>query len=474
MASLSFLRRPSFWIKALLATGTAVAIALVAQTATNYQYVSDSLIQQEARRVAEATVRSVERTARQSRPQTSDEFRALLDDLRADRIDQIDGIALRQDDGTVVAATGDPPAAPALDAQRRATGARDSPLIREWRGAREVLVVLFPCRCGIPGAGADAIGRSSQPGRFLIEVALYRDGLTASFARLRGDAIVNATAAVTMLVLLALIAIEFGPYVRGKELAAQMNLARRVQRDLLPGAESLPVALDVSAECIPTARVGGDFYDVVTLSGGRYAFLVGDVSGHGAPAAMLTGLIYGAISTPPWGTLDDESSRAVGLNELLLRKSSEERFATLVWCSYDPASGTLRYINAGHPPPIWIRRKPDGTAAVDRLADGGPVLGLLQDAAYHTASVRAQAGDLVVMFSDGLVEATNDSDEDFGEDRLIAVVQQGLDQPSRAIRDAILSAVRAFVGSRPLQDDQTLLVVRLPRALPGSDVMQGS
>lgn len=460
--SLSFVRRPSFWIKSLLAAGTVVAIALVAQTATNYRYVSDNLIQQEARRVAEGTVRSVERTARLSRPQSSAEFRALLEDLQSDRIDQIDGIALRQDDGTIVAVSGDPPAAPAVDAQRRASGGRDSPLIRERRGAREVLVLVLPCRCGIPGAGADATGRSSQPGRSLIEVALYRDGLTASFARLRRDAIVNASAAVTMLVLLALIAIQFGPYVRGKELAAQMDLARRVQRDLLPGVESLPVAVDVSAECIPTARVGGDFYDVVPLSGGRYAFLVGDVSGHGAPAAMLTGLIYGAISTPPWGTLDDESPRAGGLNQLLLRKSSEERFATLFWCSYDPASGTLRYINAGHPPPIWIRRIPDGTFAVDRLADGGPVLGLLQNATYHIASVKARAGDLVVMFSDGLVDATNEGDEYFGEDRLITVLRQSLDRPTRAIRDAILSAVRSFVGSRAVEDDQTLLVVRLP------------
>ena len=113
---MSFLRQPSFWIKTLLAAGTALAIALVTQTAFNYRYVSDSLIEQEARHVAEEIVRAVERAARPSRPRDSGEFRAVLDDLRGERIDQVAGIALRQDDGTIVAASGQSPTATALAA----------------------------------------------------------------------------------------------------------------------------------------------------------------------------------------------------------------------------------------------------------------------------------------------------------------------------------------------------------------------
>ncbi len=90
------------------------------------------------------------------------------------------------------------------------------------------------------------------------------------------------------------------------------------------------------------------------------------------------------------------------------------------------------------------------------------MLGLLADATYRTASTRAQPGDLLILFSDGLVEAANDRDEYFGEDGLIAVARQCLDLPAVAIRDTILSAVRSFAGDRAVQDDQTVLVVRLP------------
>jgi Stage II sporulation protein E (SpoIIE) len=458
---MTFLGKSSFWIKTLLATGTALAIALVAQTVVNYRYVSNSLIQQEARRVAAATVRDVERAARLSHPQDSEAFRILLADVRGEQADQLAGLVLRREDGTAVAADGESLPATGPDGRPQVPAAQAAPFTREWRSGREILVGAFPCRCGVSGA-ADAAGRPRTLGRSLLEVALYGDSLSAPFARLRRNTIINASAALMLLVSLALIVIRFGPYVQGKQLEAQMDLARDVQRELLPAAESWPAGLDVAAECIPALRVGGDFYDIVTLPAGRLAFALGDVSGHGVSAALLLGLIQGSMSSPPWGVLTDEADRAASLNELLLTKSSGNRFASLFWCSYDPALETLRYINAGHLPPLWIRRPVDGTPVVDRLAEGGPVLGLLADASYRTASTRAGAGDLLVLFSDGVVEATNDRDEYFGEDRLIAVTQQSLGLPALAIRDAILSAVRTFAGNRAVQDDQTLLVVRLP------------
>ncbi|HUL74702.1 MAG TPA: PP2C family protein-serine/threonine phosphatase [Vicinamibacterales bacterium] len=194
------------------------------------------------------------------------------------------------------------------------------------------------------------------------------------------------------------------------------------------------------------------------------SFAVGDVSGHGVSAALLMGVVHGAMSAPPWGASEDPDRAAVRLNELLLAKSSGQRFASLFWCAYDPASQVLQYLNAGHLPALRLWRETDGTWHDDRLSEGGPVLGVLPAAVYRTTSVQASEGDVLVLFSDGITEAPNRHEEPFGEDRLNAVAQQARELPARAICDAILAAVRAFTGGAPAPDDQTLLVVRLWRA----------
>jgi serine phosphatase RsbU (regulator of sigma subunit) len=445
-------------------------MALLVQTVVNYRYVSSNFIVQEARRVAEERVRNVDRAARLTRPQDSEAFRVLLDDLRSETIDQVAGIALLQSDGTIVAASGKMTAASVLDKQRQASADRDAVMTHEWRDGREILVSAFPCRCGLPRRVGDTSGAKSDFGRLFVQVALYQDSLSAPFARLRRNALVSASAALTLLVALSLIAARAGAYLRGEQLEAQMDLARQVQRDILPSAGTGPLGIDFAAECLPAWQVGGDFYDVVSLPGGRVSFVLGDVSGHGISAALLMGLIHGAMSNPPWAATDDPPDRAAArLNDLLLTKSSGERFASLFWCSYDPASHLLHYVNAGHLPALWLRRSMNGTWEVERLTEGGPVLGLLAAPAYRTVSVSANEGDLLVLFSDGVTEAPNSRDEQFGEERVIAVAQQGPDRPARAICDAILSAVRTFTGDRPTPDDQTLLVVRLWRAECGVD-----
>jgi phosphoserine phosphatase RsbU/P len=175
----------------------------------------------------------------------------------------------------------------------------------------------------------------------------------------------------------------------------------------------------------------------------------------------LMGLIHGAMSNPPWGASEDADRAAVRLNELLLTKSSGERFVSLFWCAHDPASHVLQYVNAGHLPALRVWRETDGTWHLDRLTECGPVLGLLPAAEYRTTSVLANEGDLLVLFSDGITEAPNRHEEQFGEERLMTVVHQTRELPARAICDAILAALRTFTGDRPAPDDQTLLVVRL-------------
>jgi hypothetical protein len=452
------------WLKGLLAAGAVLAVVLLVQTVINYRYVSNNLILLDARRVAEERVRNVERAARLGRPQDAEAFRVLLDDVREDTVDQLAGIAVMQTNGSVVAMSGQAPPSSVPDQRRGSVSERDAPMTRVSLGGRTVLVGTFPCRCGLPRRAGNAEDQRPDALRLLVQVALYEDGLSAPFSRLRRNAIISAAAALSLLIALSLIAARAAGYVRGKQLEVQMELAREVQRDLLPPIGAHPAGVDVAAEFLPASQVGGDFYDIVTLAGGRVSFVVGDVSGHGISAALLMGLIHGAMSNPPWGASEDPDRAALRLNDLLLTKSSGERFASLFWCSYDPASSVIRYLNAGHLPAVWLRRETNGTRHPERLAEGGPVLGLLPAAAFKTSSVSASEGDLLVLFSDGITEAPNRREEQFGDDRLIAILQEAADLPAQAICQAILDSVRAFAGDRPTPDDQTLLVVRLWRA----------
>jgi sigma-B regulation protein RsbU (phosphoserine phosphatase) len=451
----------SVWIGALLGAGALLALALLAQTVVNYAYVSTNLIRQQARRTAEERVRNVERATRLARPQNAEAYQAILDDLRAEVGEQVAALTLLQANGSIVATTGQTIPMLGPDERRELLADRDAPLVRADRDGRELLVGVFPCRCAFPRQASTAAEQTGT-GRLLLEVVLYRDSLSAPFARLRRNAAVSAGAALALLVSVTLIAARFQRYVRGKQLEAQAELARQVQRDLLPGAAAWPLGVDIAADCRPAWQVGGDFYDVVTLPDGRVAFAIGDVSGHGISAALLMGLIHGAMSSPPWGLSEEDPARAAErLNQLLITKSSGDRFASLFWCAYDPASSTVHYVNAGHLPALWLHVRPDGSTAIDRLADGGPVLGVLTTAGYRTVSITAHPGDLLVLFSDGIVEAPSRSGEPFGEERLIAIAEAHRARPSREICDVILAAVATFTSKAAAQDDQTLLVVRL-------------
>ena len=445
------------WLVSLVAAGSVLAIALLVQTIVNYRYVADSLIQQSARRAAEERVRDVERAARLTRPKDAAEFQLVLEEIRADASEQIAEVVLLQSDGTLLAASSAPGAGPAI----RQPVERPGPLLRESRAGRDVFVGTFICRCSLPRrAAADPAGQSRDFGRLLIRLALYEDSLSAPFSRLRRNAIVSATAALTLLVALGLIAARARSYLQGRQLQAEVRLARQVQLDLLPVAAAFP-PIDMAADCLPASQVGGDFYDVLPLPDGRVSFVLGDVSGHGLSAALLMALIHGAMSNPPWGTSEAPEDSASRLNDLLLKKSSEARYASLFWCAYHPGSRTLSYLNAGHPPPVLMRFGAEGSARIQRLASGGAVLGLITHGSYSTETVQAEPGDVLVLTSDGITEASNRRGEQFGEERLIHAIELARDRPAAEIMDGILSSVAAFTGKGPAADDQTLLVVRL-------------
>ncbi len=472
-------RRPRYlWFKLAILAGAALGILLLAQTFLTYRYVSDNLVRLEARRHADRTLRALETAAQVAGTTDPANLGPVLDAIRLEAADRVAWISLLGPSGESVAASGPAPSRSLSgDDVRRLVEERGT-LTVEQTDDRELLVAVLLCRCGrppggggnatpdrsIPPSGAASPGapdvRSGAPrGPIFAEIAVYRDGISASFRGLQRQVIVTSLAALALLAAMVMIWARFRPYLQGRLLEHQLAVARGVQRDLLPqGGRSLP-GVGVGAACVPASQVGGDFYDTVPLDSRRSAFLVGDVSGHGIPAALLMGLIHGAMTAREWTDPDGNRPRAAArLNDLLLAKSSAERFASLFWCEYDADARLLRYVNAGHVPPILLRRATGQLSLVERLSEGGPVLGVLPGASYEQGEVRVEPGDLLVIVSDGVVEA-GDGREEFGEGRLVEAIRGEWGRSAPAICDAVLARVRAFEGGRPSRDDLTLLIL---------------
>jgi sigma-B regulation protein RsbU (phosphoserine phosphatase) len=298
----------------------------------------------------------------------------------------------------------------------------------------------------------------------------------ASFARsgvlawpARWTLILGVAGGCALLGALTLLAVRLRSHLSARRVEHQIEIARQVQRGLLPPAASSPHDFELAAEWRTASNVSGDFYDAFDLpetgaaglsetgaAGPGAAFVLGDVSGKDVPAAMLASMMQGAVHTSDWTrSASNHNAATENLNRLLCERASEERFASLFWGYFEAGTGLLRYVNCGHCPPLLFRGSASGIA---RLCDGGPVLGLLPQAQFEQGAERLEQGDVLVLYSDGVVEAANAQGEEFGEDRLIAAVEPAADP--REIRDSILRAVRAFTGSDVLADDQTLLAIR--------------
>ena len=233
----------------------------------------------------------------------------------------------------------------------------------------------------------------------------------------------------------------------------EMRIAADIQRALLPEAKRMGGFFEAMGASVPCRSIGGDFFDYVDLPDGEFGFAVGDVAGKGAPAALLTAVLQGVFAsqassgTGPAMTL----SR---VNQALIRRSVESRFATAFYAVLTP-DGKLTYCNAGHNPPLLIRK--DG---VERLETGGLILGLFEHATFEEETVRVSPGDILVTFSDGVTEALSLLGEESGEERLLECTTQFRDKSVPDLLEGILASVRQFTAGAVQSDDVTALVLR--------------
>ena len=458
------------WLKLTLTVGSLLALLLLVQSVVTYYQVSRLLVSAELRRQAQQHVASLEREARRLGIRDPTELSRVLDDIRQDAAGAVAWVRIVDMAGHPLAQSGNSSGLP-FGEQRLRRALDGFTAVSEIRqtGARKVLVTVLALRLArrppVLAAPPDPDrGSVPRPVPRFVEMALYLDSASASFGRLRSNLAVSLSAAIGLLASMILLWLRFPHYVRGKQLERQTELARQVQTDLLPAGGTAIENLDFAAACVPAWQVGGDFYDVFSARDARIAIVLGDVSGKGLPAAVVAGVLLGAVRASAWtaGSGEHEASSR-RLSELLRTRTSLERFASLFWCYYESESQLLRYVNAGHLPPILVRRNAGGEIDIERLTEGGPVLGLLQKADYRQGQAVVCPGDLLVLYSDGVVEAENRAGEQFDEGRILAAVRENSDRSSAEIRREILSRVHAFLDKEQAQDDLTLIVARIRR-----------
>jgi sigma-B regulation protein RsbU (phosphoserine phosphatase) len=217
--------------------------------------------------------------------------------------------------------------------------------------------------------------------------------------------------------------------------------------------------VDYAGACRPALGVGGDYYDFIRLSDGELGIAIGDVSGKGIPAALLMATLRAYLRAQTMYRERDLPSVMANLNRLVYESSAANRYATFFYAELDRASHALRYVNAGHNAPIMFRQ--DGAArAVAHLDVGGPVIGLLEDSVYRQGLIALHPGDVLLAYTDGVSEALNGADEEWGEERLIEAARTGRAVSSRALIDQVMRSADAFVAGAPQNDDMTLVVLR--------------
>jgi sigma-B regulation protein RsbU (phosphoserine phosphatase) len=240
-----------------------------------------------------------------------------------------------------------------------------------------------------------------------------------------------------------------------------LEIARDIQRWLLPATPPQVRGLDIAFAARPANTVAGDFYDVFArpATGStqpHFLLAVADVAGKSIPAALLMATFQASLKTLS-ATSCSLADLVTGMNHYACTNSqSGLRFTTAFLAEFDPASRGIVYINAGHNAPI-LRRT---TGAIERLSNGGLPLGMWTDKTYEAGNLILQPGDWLVIFTDGVVEALNGRDEEYGEQRLLNVLQGGTAATPEELLRRIMSDLDVFVGPTPQHDDVTCMLLK--------------
>jgi hypothetical protein len=234
----------------------------------------------------------------------------------------------------------------------------------------------------------------------------------------------------------------------------ELVAGRAVQLALMPPASPVVPGWDVWLYTEPANDVGGDLVDHLQVDAHQHGIALGDVAGKALPAALLMVKLQATLRAlvPLFPALD---ALGAGLNRILHRDGLPNRFATLFYLSLTVQSGHVRYLNAGHIPPLVVRGQ-----AIEELPGGSIALGFMPEAEFTERTASLADGDVLVIVSDGVVEAVNAADDFFGDERLRAALAASTGQSARMMGLSVLGALQAFVGQKRPHDDVSIVVVR--------------
>jgi phosphoserine phosphatase RsbU/P len=240
-----------------------------------------------------------------------------------------------------------------------------------------------------------------------------------------------------------------------QEVLGELEVAKNIQQKLLPTEFPKIDGFDVAAINIPATEVGGDYYDCLEISDQKFALGLGDISGKGMAAALLMANLQATLRGQVIYN-DSVSSCINHANTLLFKSTDSNKFATLFFTLIDAESNTLFCCNAGHDQPILLKK----SGEIIRLKAGGIPLGFMQDFIFEEESIIMEAGDALIIYSDGITEAMDDESQEYSEENLLALCKGFVDFSANEIKTKIMSEVKSHAQNVPQSDDMTLLILK--------------
>jgi sigma-B regulation protein RsbU (phosphoserine phosphatase) len=244
-----------------------------------------------------------------------------------------------------------------------------------------------------------------------------------------------------------------------ERLNTELEIAREVQERLFPQELPIVEGLDFFGACRPALGVGGDYYDFLELPENRFGIAIGDISGKGVGASLMMASLQASLRGQTLHFGNDLSGLMSQINALVYEASTTNRYATFFYAQFDKASRKLSYVNGGHNPPFLIR----ANGEVLTLEEGGPVVGMLPPmiVSYSQGEIQLEPGDLLVGFTDGISEAMNPNEEEWGEDAMLDFVKSIRTDAASEILPQVVKAADTFADGAKQHDDMTMIIVKV-------------
>lgn len=240
-----------------------------------------------------------------------------------------------------------------------------------------------------------------------------------------------------------------------EKMEKELSLAAQIQKDFLPKATPDTEGFDIAGFMTPCYQVGGDYYDYFTIGSDRLGVTIADVSGKGVSASLLMASLRASLHAEVHVHYDIEKMTAK-LNDFVHLSSAINSFITFFFCELNKKTGELRYINAGHNPPIFIDKK----GKIVRLESCGLCLGMFPDVEYQSRSVTMVPGDITVLYTDGITESRNKENKEFEEERLIKLLKKDIKLSAQELTDKVHDEVDTFISGVDQMDDMTMVAIR--------------